>query len=1139
MFDIISIGRADILVQTLNGVAMLFSDAGPAGFGGLVSLGLLVGILIAVARAVITQRLEVHYVLVGWLIYAAMFYPKVTATVEDVYTGQVTEVANVPVGLAAVGGLTSTIGVTMADAFSTVFAVPSLTNEGYLNTLDLLHSFRSADYGDANDGTTGSNLQYVDMARSLKRYTMDCVFQDMNSNNSTVTWESLTNANDRLAAMEVNRPAWFTTVWLQEADGPDGVLLNCNQAHAALTAFVNDTFYPAWQDYLGEKLGIDPADVETRVENAADAMFGPTGVVDRGRYYMLNALIDKEVRLSELGYHAAVNNTAGVVMRTQAMEQRRTQWAAEQSMFVEMARPLMSYIEMFFYAISPFMAFLLVLGSLGIMLLGRYLILAVWIQLWMPMMAINQLYINISASETLTNLQTGGLSFLSMTGMENGWTETGSWLAVGGMLAGATPLLSLMIITGSYYAMTQFSQRLSGGDHIDEKIESPDIIKTAPIYASGAGVQQAAMYTEDQIHGRTTTGSGSVLPALNFSSSIGGQLTSARSARMDASQDYVHQLGAAAQSSVSNGTTSQIVDNLVAEQQGRTTSTDEVMRGTASKLLEDNGYASGHSSTQEAAVQLALAAGIGGKGKMSEIGLGNQIQGVLRNSNVFKEEEIEKLSAAITEEVTSSDRLTVQVGQSLGHNTTNGEVSALARALNISDNESFMDTRRAVISANRTVQETESQQHAMGRDLKHDAPLFGRQVAAGEGGKWLQELQSIGAGTIDHGKLQDDVGRWMHWGPNGTGKLFDSNEAAMAYGIANQILNSDDSGAKAKLNGFMAEHFGTSSESIKPADSNSDLFGLAPDPDQTITTLQEQSSHEIQGVGSPSQLREDTTSALNGRLEGRQEWFSLQSQGLQAVNDYFKAAAANDSEGMAAAQAQIQLLGQNAESAFTAGQVIGGFTTDGKQEVSDKLVAQQTEIKGKQAAALSERYRNFPDREGPLDAIMQTAAADKSGFEMFKIQMAGQQASEAYQSAYDKNLAEGGNVGTAFFAGLAAIPGGWSQGIDESLDTRYDQYFAQAKDRGMPDEISEYYATEALWSSQDLSVSLKQSFGYDEHYNQLEAKVRNMIGQEGLDALSRAASEAEGSGDTSYSRHEWNRVEVYYNDYQYNRKDSK
>lgn len=66
-------------------------------------------------------------------------------------------------------------------------------------------------------------------------------------------------------------------------------------------------------------------------------------------------------------------------------------------MFMTVVRPFLSFFEGFMYSITPVLAFLLVLGGIGISLGVKYILLILWIQLWMPVLSICNLYIIMSA----------------------------------------------------------------------------------------------------------------------------------------------------------------------------------------------------------------------------------------------------------------------------------------------------------------------------------------------------------------------------------------------------------------------------------------------------------------------------------------------------------------------------------------------------------------------------------------------------------------------------------------------------------------------------------------------------------------------------------------------------------------------
>jgi hypothetical protein len=66
----------------------------------------------------------------------------------------------------------------------------------------------------------------------------------------------------------------------------------------------------------------------------------------------------------------------------QAAQQRNAQWTAEQTLFTRIVRPMMTFFEGLIFAITPLMAFTIALGPAGIAMTGKYLLFALWIQLW-------------------------------------------------------------------------------------------------------------------------------------------------------------------------------------------------------------------------------------------------------------------------------------------------------------------------------------------------------------------------------------------------------------------------------------------------------------------------------------------------------------------------------------------------------------------------------------------------------------------------------------------------------------------------------------------------------------------------------------------------------------------------------------
>ena len=113
-----------------------------------------------------------------------MFIPTDTVTIEDMYTGDVRVVANVPIrrGGTYVGHID--YGRQYDEMFETAFSTPSeasmlsgggVGTGGYLNALNTLIKLRNIGIG-----TTGSNVGWEgDIGKTINLYIENCVMFDL------------------------------------------------------------------------------------------------------------------------------------------------------------------------------------------------------------------------------------------------------------------------------------------------------------------------------------------------------------------------------------------------------------------------------------------------------------------------------------------------------------------------------------------------------------------------------------------------------------------------------------------------------------------------------------------------------------------------------------------------------------------------------------------------------------------------------------------------------------------------------------------------------------------------------------------------------------------------------------------------
>lgn len=132
-FTIYSVGSAAYLEDILNAVAMI---SGSGKIEDLAKIGLLIGVLILGFQAVFNNTgIEFQKVGVCLILYLAAFGPQTTVLIEDIYTGEVAVVDNVPLGPVAVGSIISNLGYDITKTFEQAFSTPAMTSYGFADPL--------------------------------------------------------------------------------------------------------------------------------------------------------------------------------------------------------------------------------------------------------------------------------------------------------------------------------------------------------------------------------------------------------------------------------------------------------------------------------------------------------------------------------------------------------------------------------------------------------------------------------------------------------------------------------------------------------------------------------------------------------------------------------------------------------------------------------------------------------------------------------------------------------------------------------------------------------------------------------------------------------------------------------------------
>lgn len=521
MFTIYSIGDSAFLAQILNSLVMI---TGTGDFEQLVAIGLVLGLFIMGVQCVMsgTRQFNLHQVFLGFLCYLCMFGPSVTVHIEDAYTGQVRTVDNVPVGAGVAGTLISNIGYGVTQLFEQGYGdVDRMTEHSFGDALKSLNAVRAIAYDASILNAASQSLGAgSDLRKSLDNYIRECTMVKIVVGQGTP--EEVYGGG--LNALAFQNTIYGTEVYLP---GNNAAKLDCSAAWQQL----KPRFEQAMQDprtvaAVNRLAGSMDAQgqVQTTYDRITDALQALNVTQISARDYVNVAVLEPIYRRSAQGFYNDMGDSASAVMINQAIEQRNTQWAAEQSMFLSTVRPLMAFFEGFIYAITPIMAFMIVMGAFGMAMITKYFQVVVWVQLWMPVLSIVNLFILMGARNQFASIVTDPMSFYTLN---NGSQILQNWIATGGMLAAATPMIALFLVTGSTYAFTSLTNRMGGGDHINEKIASPDMVKPAEILSM---MPQA---TSSAIGGVAATGS--VIPTLDIGQGLQNNVTAAETNKKAAS----------------------------------------------------------------------------------------------------------------------------------------------------------------------------------------------------------------------------------------------------------------------------------------------------------------------------------------------------------------------------------------------------------------------------------------------------------------------------------------------------------------------------------------------------------------------------------------------------------------------------
>lgn len=560
VLTIYSLGDSIFLSNVLNGIAMITTGGDSADDRGsflyITAIGAMFGFILTALRGLQTGKaFDLNSLMLCIIAWYFFFGWNVTVGIRDVFHNEDRLVAHVPGGVALTGSAISSLGWGLTSIYEQAFmpvtaegGIAKGLSEGaaFADTAKTLNTLTALGGNPAlltalDSGKPGNPGKRVGMRENIVNYINECTMTavDLGYKNlsdvfrMSVVPDSSSSSGSGNGPVSENSALSFSNGGNVYMTTYDGDTYNCDTALGKMNAdidsalkrtaaggviatMVNTTAESPAGGTSRALASSDPAGQESisRAFQKIDGIMGMLGKDSETAQNMMKASIYYHLfPLGAASNALAAGDRATATMLEQARLQRNTQWSSEGTMFQQTMLPIMTFIEGFTYAVTPFMGLFLLLGMFGVSLSIKYFMLVAWVQSWMPCLAIANNYIDSSIQRALSGLGTNAANNVitgrldSFTAVMHVMDVAQNHIATAGMFIGAIPIITLFIFSGSIYALSSLTSRMNGAEFINQKIATPDMLSPAAVMSGmsqmttqqGAAIQNGASFASIKI----------------------------------------------------------------------------------------------------------------------------------------------------------------------------------------------------------------------------------------------------------------------------------------------------------------------------------------------------------------------------------------------------------------------------------------------------------------------------------------------------------------------------------------------------------------------------------------------------------------------------------------------------------------
>ncbi|MBB1417330.1 conjugal transfer protein TraG N-terminal domain-containing protein, partial [Pseudoalteromonas sp. SG44-1] len=391
---------------------------------------------------------EFVFGVMGFIMFVGPLSPRFTVHLQSVSTSSldVRTVSNVPFLVAVPSWAGTNLIGGLRDLAANNFTTPSMGSNAPADPLGALVRLHSIPMSPVINSLDHPG-QY-DFKTSIKNYINDCYIPDQllstgnpNGNMGGLDAARLDKVIDKI---KVTYPDYYTRIFLNNS--PDGEYLSCDVAYNKIYAHINTGKFPTMVSSYYEARGVDAPSI-----TAAYSLLTGGGMASPNPYEVMAGRF-----LAFHTYEALQGQDSPWVnkMVFESMQKRLYEQAGERSLFMNYMIPMISVFEMFTFFIGPVMILLSVMGGAGFAMIGKYMYLILFVNLWGFIKVFVDLF-TYKAAEKAFSVSTSFAQMdpFSMGAMPAVISEVEGFLGVASALTAAIPMLAMFLLYGGVHSL--------------------------------------------------------------------------------------------------------------------------------------------------------------------------------------------------------------------------------------------------------------------------------------------------------------------------------------------------------------------------------------------------------------------------------------------------------------------------------------------------------------------------------------------------------------------------------------------------------------------------------------------------------------------------------------------------------------